>query len=57
MVGCPLGMLQLVVYFKYTKKGGVTEEPNKWDLERNCEKNKQPQPVINGHMNSINEKS
>nr|GLL28220.1 bidirectional sugar transporter SWEET3-like [Ipomoea trifida] len=34
LVGCPLGLLQLLLYCKYRKKDQtVTEEPHKWDLE------------------------
>ncbi|VFQ77631.1 unnamed protein product [Cuscuta campestris] len=32
IVGCPVGLLQLLIYFKYKmKKRTVTEEPVKWD--------------------------
>ncbi|KAJ7965388.1 Bidirectional sugar transporter SWEET [Quillaja saponaria] len=53
LVGCPLGALQLMLYFKY-KKTGITEEPNKWDLEKNDEKAKQLQLV---NTDTINGKS
>lgn len=33
MVGTPLSILQLVVYFKY-RKAGVVEESNKQDMEK-----------------------
>ncbi|RVW26723.1 Bidirectional sugar transporter SWEET3 [Vitis vinifera] len=50
LVGSPLGILQLVLYCKYRKRG-IMEEPNKWDLEGNDEKSKQLQPVINNDSN------
>ncbi|CAN0891804.1 Bidirectional sugar transporter SWEET3 [Linum grandiflorum] len=34
-VGSPLGILQLVLYCMYRKKGIAEEEPNKWDVEQN----------------------
>nr|WNV59954.1 SWEET3 protein [Betula platyphylla] len=46
LVGCPLGFLQLMLYCKYRKRG-IIEEPNKWDLEKNDDKSKQLQLVIN----------
>lgn len=54
LVGCPLGILQLVLYCKYRKKG-IIEEPMKWDPEKNDDKTKQLQPVnddntINGKL-------
>ncbi|KAJ4705880.1 Bidirectional sugar transporter SWEET [Melia azedarach] len=49
LVGSPLGILQLVLYCKYRKRG-VIEEPNKWDLEQNEGKSKQ-QLVINSDSN------
>lgn len=52
MVGCPLGLLQLVIYCKY-RKGGIAEKPNKWDIEKNInDKTKELQPVTNGQINS-----
>ncbi|XP_031257079.1 bidirectional sugar transporter SWEET3 [Pistacia vera] len=50
LVGSPLGILQLVLYCKYRKRG-IIEEPNKWDLEQNEEKSKQLQLVINNDAN------
>ncbi|KAK4838722.1 hypothetical protein QYF36_015901 [Acer negundo] len=38
----PLGLLQLIVYCIYRKKG-IMEEPSKWDIEQNEEKSKQLQ--------------
>ncbi|WCJ36796.1 Bidirectional sugar transporter SWEET3 [Euphorbia peplus] len=52
-VGVPLGILQLLLYFKYKNKG-VTEEPKKWDVEKNEEKSKQMQLVINENTNGKN---
>jgi len=52
LLGSPLGFLQLVIYFKY-RKWGVVEEPKKWDLEKDGEKSKQLQPVINDSTNGI----
>ncbi|XP_034925624.1 bidirectional sugar transporter SWEET3 isoform X2 [Populus alba] len=55
LVGIPLGILQLVLYCKYRKRG-IKEESHKWDLEiRNEEKSKQLQLVIND--SNINDKS
>lgn len=34
LVGSPLGILQLVLYCKYRKRGGVVEEPSNWDEEK-----------------------
>ncbi|EXB72453.1 Bidirectional sugar transporter SWEET3 [Morus notabilis] len=55
LVGCPIGILQLVLYCKY-RNNGVSEEPAKWELEKNNnnnnnninddDKTKQLQPVI-----------
>ncbi|XP_057950459.1 bidirectional sugar transporter SWEET3b [Malania oleifera] len=45
IVGCPLGILQLLVYWKY-RKADVVEEPNKWDLEKKGDNSKQLQLVI-----------
>ncbi|XP_059667191.1 bidirectional sugar transporter SWEET3 [Cornus florida] len=36
LVGSPLGILQLVLYCKYRKRG-IMEEPHKWDIENNNE--------------------
>ncbi|PON50103.1 SWEET sugar transporter [Parasponia andersonii] len=44
LVGCPLGILQLVLYCNYRKKG-IIEEPMKWDPEKNDDKTEQLQPV------------
>ncbi|KAJ4825509.1 hypothetical protein Tsubulata_050117 [Turnera subulata] len=44
LVGTPLGILQLVLYFKY-RKTGIVEEPIKWDLEKNDDKAKQLQTI------------
>ncbi|CAH2068857.1 unnamed protein product [Thlaspi arvense] len=42
MVGCPLGVLQLLLYCKYRKKGVMEEEHKSWDVEKNNgEKTKQ----------------
>ncbi|XP_062154259.1 bidirectional sugar transporter SWEET3 isoform X1 [Alnus glutinosa] len=46
LVGSPLGILQLMLYCKYRKRG-IIEEPNKWDTEKNDEKSKHLQLVIN----------
>ncbi|KAG6656021.1 bidirectional sugar transporter SWEET3 [Carya illinoinensis] len=46
LVGCPLGILQLILYCKYRKRG-IMEEPNKWDLENNDEKSKHLQLATN----------
>ncbi|KAF8042892.1 hypothetical protein BT93_A1272 [Corymbia citriodora subsp. variegata] len=50
LVGCPLGVLQLILYCKY-KKRGVREEPSKWDVESNGDhdKSKQLQRVVDDH--------
>lgn len=53
LLGSPLGFLQLILYCKY-RKTGIMEEPEKWDLEKNEEKSKQLQLVIN---DSANDKS
>ncbi|KAF5442232.1 hypothetical protein F2P56_034916 [Juglans regia] len=45
LVGSPLGILQLMLYCKYRKRG-IMEEPNKWDLEKNDERSKQLQLTI-----------
>ncbi|KAK4431358.1 Bidirectional sugar transporter SWEET3 [Sesamum alatum] len=37
LVGSPLGILQLVLYCMYRNRR-TTEQPQKWDLELNCEK-------------------
>lgn len=34
LVGSPLGILQLVLYCKYRKRGGVMEDPNNRDEEK-----------------------
>ncbi|KAJ6881561.1 hypothetical protein NC651_028221 [Populus alba x Populus x berolinensis] len=53
LLGSPLGFLQLILYCKY-RKTGIMEEKEKWDLEKNEEKSKQLQLVIN---DSTNDKS
>ncbi|XP_021291822.1 bidirectional sugar transporter SWEET3 [Herrania umbratica] len=51
LVGCPIGVLQLVLHCKYRKRG-IMEEPSKWDLEQNSqEKPKQMQLVMNENIN------
>ncbi|CAK9138445.1 unnamed protein product [Ilex paraguariensis] len=40
LVGSPLGILQLVLYFKYRKTGTMEEQQN-WDMEKDNEKHKQ----------------
>ncbi|KAK6262450.1 hypothetical protein QUC31_008266 [Theobroma cacao] len=51
LVGCPIGVLQLVLHCKYRKRG-IMEEPSKWDLEQNSqEKPKQMQFVMNENIN------
>ncbi|KAL2226979.1 bidirectional sugar transporter SWEET3b [Sesamum indicum] len=49
LVGSPLGILQLVLYCMYRKKR-TTEQPQKWDLEINCEK-----PIQHLKLNEENE--
>ncbi|KAJ9164274.1 hypothetical protein P3X46_023873 [Hevea brasiliensis] len=49
-LGAPLGILQLLLYCKYRKRG-VMEEPQKWDLEKNEEISKQLQLVVNEDTN------
>ncbi|KAH9646599.1 Bidirectional sugar transporter SWEET3 [Citrus sinensis] len=49
-VGGPLGILQLVLYWKY-RKSGIIKEPNKWDLEKNGENSKKLQLAINNDIN------
>ncbi|KAF8379672.1 hypothetical protein HHK36_029116 [Tetracentron sinense] len=46
LVGCPLSIVQLVLYCKYKKKG-IIEEPNKTDLEKDGEKLKSQLPMSN----------
>ncbi|KAG6752745.1 hypothetical protein POTOM_042781 [Populus tomentosa] len=50
LLGSPLGFLQLILYCKY-RKTGIMEETEKWDLEKNEEKSKQLQLVINDSTN------
>ncbi|KAF2312170.1 hypothetical protein GH714_028365 [Hevea brasiliensis] len=50
LLGTPLGILQLVLYCKYRKRG-VMEKPQKWDLEKNEDKPKQLQLVVNEDIN------
>uniref|UniRef100_A0A2P2PQ62 Uncharacterized protein n=1 Tax=Rhizophora mucronata TaxID=61149 RepID=A0A2P2PQ62_RHIMU len=48
-VGVPVALLQLVLHYKYRKRGIILEEPENWDPEKNAEKTKQLQqlqPVI-----------
>ncbi|XP_057480235.1 bidirectional sugar transporter SWEET3-like isoform X2 [Actinidia eriantha] len=45
LVGTPLGVVQLVLYCKYRKKG-IMEEPKKLDIEKNIEKTKQQLEII-----------
>ncbi|KAK4838246.1 hypothetical protein QYF36_012283 [Acer negundo] len=49
MASTPLGLLQLIIYFIYRKKG-IMEEPNKWDIEQNEEKSKQLQLVTGNNI-------
>lgn len=49
-VASPLGILQIVLYCKYRKRG-IVEEPNKWDLEKNEENSKKLQLAINNDIN------
>lgn len=51
MIGSPLGMLQLLVYWKYRTREIKQEDPNKWDIERNDEK-MHLQPVTNCQINT-----
>ncbi|WOG92801.1 hypothetical protein DCAR_0312077 [Daucus carota subsp. sativus] len=44
-VGCPLGILQLALYFKYRKRG-IMEEPQKWDVEKVEEITKEQLQVV-----------
>ncbi|XP_059434529.1 bidirectional sugar transporter SWEET3 [Corylus avellana] len=53
LVGCPLGILQLMLYCKYRKRG-IIKEPSKWDLEKNDEKSKQLQLMTNDGINGKN---
>ncbi|KAK1285572.1 Bidirectional sugar transporter SWEET3b [Acorus calamus] len=34
LVGCPMGLLQLVLYFKYRRSSRVPEEVIKFDIEK-----------------------
>lgn len=45
LVGSPLGILQLILYCIYRKRGGV-KQPQKWDLETHSEKSEQHLEVI-----------
>ncbi|KMT16077.1 hypothetical protein BVRB_3g052450 [Beta vulgaris subsp. vulgaris] len=47
-VGILLGILQLMVYWKY-KERAILEDTNKWDLEKNKEKPKQVQQLATDH--------
>ncbi|XP_052187664.1 bidirectional sugar transporter SWEET3-like [Diospyros lotus] len=40
LVGSPLGIIQLVLYCKYWKKG-IMREPHNWDIEKDDDKTKQ----------------
>lgn len=46
-----MGVLQLILYCKYRKRG-VVEEPSKWDVENNGDhdRSKQLQLVVNDHV-------
>lgn len=46
LVGCPVGIVQLVVYFMYRKKGVILEEPETVDVEQNAVKPADLQLVI-----------
>ncbi|KAH7557754.1 hypothetical protein JRO89_XS11G0213900 [Xanthoceras sorbifolium] len=50
IAAAPLGLLQLIVYCKYRKRG-IMEEPNKWDIEKKEEKSKQLQLVTDNNTN------
>ncbi|KAL4360433.1 hypothetical protein GQ457_04G013450 [Hibiscus cannabinus] len=51
LVGLPLGILQLGLYFKY-RETGIPEEASKWDLEQSCpEISKQMQLATTGEIN------
>ncbi|CAN1180727.1 Bidirectional sugar transporter SWEET3 [Linum perenne] len=52
-VGSPLGILQLVLYCRYRKKG-IAEEPVKWDLEQNDTKSTQLQLVVTEEIKEKN---
>ncbi|CAN1755386.1 Bidirectional sugar transporter SWEET3b [Linum perenne] len=52
-VGSPLGILQLVLYCRYRKKG-IAEEPAKWDLEQNDTKSTQLQLVVTEEIKEKN---
>ncbi|XP_028121746.1 bidirectional sugar transporter SWEET3-like [Camellia sinensis] len=45
LVGSPLGIVQLVLYFKY-KKMAIINEPAKWNIEKNSEKTKQQLQLV-----------
>ncbi|KDP22169.1 hypothetical protein JCGZ_26000 [Jatropha curcas] len=49
-LGTPFGIIQLVLYFKY-RKSGLMEEPKKWDVEKNEDRSKQLQHVVNENTN------
>ncbi|GAV66228.1 MtN3_slv domain-containing protein [Cephalotus follicularis] len=51
LVGSPLGILQLILYFKYRKRE-IMEEPSKWDLEKHEEISKQLQVVAYNNENT-----
>lgn len=50
VVGCPMSILQLVLYCKY-RKGRVMEETNKWDLEQNDQEQPKQVQLIIGNNN------
>ncbi|CAK9187724.1 unnamed protein product [Ilex paraguariensis] len=55
MIGSPLGILQLVLYFKYRKTTGIMEEQHERDVEKSNEKPTQQSQVtatddINGKI-------
>ncbi|KAI9162130.1 hypothetical protein LWI28_024140 [Acer negundo] len=50
----PLGLLQIVLYYKYKKSGVTEEEPNKRDIaeQNDQEKSKQLQLVTNNNTSN-----
>ncbi|XP_074284573.1 bidirectional sugar transporter SWEET3 [Silene latifolia] len=51
LVGCPLAMIQLVLYCKYRDRE-VPEETGKWDVEKNEGGTKQVELVTDVHVNT-----
>lgn len=47
LVGSPLGILQLILYCIYRKRGSA-EQPQRWDLESHSEKSEQHLQVKEG---------